>query len=141
MDTCILTPDIPCEVVPRRDATSDELKGIGLALARWSKEELRPGGLLRSIDNIVLAELLGGDDPSELVFPVLRGQDENDCWTITPLTPPHSNPAEAARLLIVACSFCGPGFSRRRAIASLRAALPAGLVGDVVIDGRSWDVP
>jgi hypothetical protein len=141
MDTCTLTPDIPCEVVPRRDATSDELKDLGIALAHWSKEELQPGGLLRSIDNIVLAELLGGDDPSEVVFAIVYAEDDDDRLTITRLPAHHSDPAQAAQQLIVACSFRGTAFSRGRAIASLRDAIPAGLVEDVVLDGRSWNQP
>jgi hypothetical protein len=141
METDTRTPDVSGEVVPRRDATSDELKALGLALADWSEAQLRAGGLLRSIDNIVLAELLGGDDPSEYVFAVLSSEEEDTCLTITCRTPPHSDPAEAARRLIVACSFCGAGYDRRRAIDSLRDAVPAGLVEDVLIDGRSWDQP
>jgi hypothetical protein len=139
MPTNILMPDVPCEVVPRRDATSDDLKMLGLALADWSAAELRPGGLLRSIDNIVLAELLGGDDPSQIVFAVLRGEDDADTVTILRRTPPHMNPARAARELVVACAFCGPDYNRHRAVESLRDAVPAGLVEDVLIDGRSWD--
>src|SRR5262249_10496759 len=54
MDTDNPTPDVPCEIVPRRDATSDGLKLLGLALAHWSQEELRAGGRLASIDNVVV---------------------------------------------------------------------------------------
>jgi hypothetical protein len=140
MATDTLTPDVLCEVVPRRGATSDELKALGVALADWSEGELRDGGLLRSIDNIVLAELLGGDDPSELVFAVLHGDNDDDTVTITRLGPPHSDPAEAAQQLIVSCSFRGPDYSRSRAIESLRHAVPAVLVEDVLIDGRSWNL-
>jgi hypothetical protein len=140
MATDTLTPDVPCEVVPRRGATSDELKALGLALAVWSESELREGGLLRCIDNIVLAELLGGDDPSELVFAVLHGDTNDDTVTITRLTSPHSDPAAAAQQLIVSCSFRGPGYSRSRAVESLRDAVPAALVEDVLIDGRSWNL-
>jgi hypothetical protein len=141
METNTLTPDVLAEVVPRREATSDQLRALGLALADWSEGELRPGGLLRSIDNIVLTELLGGDDPTEYVFAVLRGADEDDAITITCRTPQHADPAEAARCLIVACSFRGPGYDRSRAVESLRAAVPAALVEDVRIDGRSWNLP
>ncbi len=140
MDTKILTPDVPAEVLPRRQATSADLKALGLALADWSTEELAPGGLLRSIDNIVLTELVGGDDPSEVVFAVLYGEDDDDCLTITRLTR-HAEPAAAAQLLIVACSFRGSVYSRRRAVESLRDAVPAALVEDVIIDGRSWNLP
>jgi hypothetical protein len=140
METNTLTPDVPGEVLPRREATSDELKALGLALADWSEAELRPGGLLRSIDNIVLTELLGGDDPSEVVFAVLYGPQDDECFTITQRTPPHSDPAEAARRLIVACVFRGSVYDRRRAVESLRDAVPAALVQDVLIDGRSWDL-
>lgn len=140
METNTLTPDVPCEVVPRRGATSDELKALGLALADWSEGELRAGGLLCSIDNIVLAELLGGDDPSDFVFAVLYGDDGADPLTITRLPPAHSDPAEAAQRLIVFCSFRRPDYSRSRAIESLRDAVPAGLVEDVLIDGRSWNL-
>jgi hypothetical protein len=141
METNTLTPDIPGEVLPRRGATSDDLKALGLALADWSETELQPGGLLHSIDNIVLTELLGGDDPSEIVFAVLRGTDDGDFVTITQRTLAHSDPAEAAGRLIVACLFRGSGYDRHRAVESLRDAIPAALVEDVLIDGRSWDSP
>ena len=141
METNTLTPDIPGTVLPRRGATSDELKALGLALTDWSEAELRPGGLLRAIDNVVLTELLGGDDPSEVVFAVLRGEDNGDFVTITQRTPPHSDPAEAAGRLIVACLFRGSAYDRPRAVESLRDAIPAALVEDVLIDGRSWDLP
>ncbi|HKI30979.1 MAG TPA: hypothetical protein VKA46_03880 [Gemmataceae bacterium] len=141
METNTLRPDVPGEIVPRPDATSDDLKVLGLALSDWSKVELRPGGLLRSIDNIVLTELLGGDDPAAVVFAVIYGEDDGDCLTILRRTPPHSDPADAARQLVVACSFRGSVYSRRRAVESLRDAVPAGLVEDVLIDGRSWDLP
>jgi hypothetical protein len=142
MDTNTLTPDICGEVLPRHDATSDELRVLGVALIDWSRDELRPGGLLRSIDNIVLTELLGGDDPSEVVFAIVYAEDDDDCLTIMRRTPAaHSDPAEAARQLIVACLFHGSVYNRHRVVESLRDAVPAGLVEDVVIDGRSWDLP
>ena len=140
METDALTPDVPCDIVPRHDATSDGLKLLGLALAQWSQEELRPGGLLRHIDNIVLAELLGGDDPSDLVFALVHGEEEGECLTVRRCGLPHSNPTEAARRLVVACSFSGPGYSRQQAIDSLREGVPSGLVEDVLLDGRSWDL-
>ena len=40
----------------------------------------------------------------------------------------------------VTCAFRGSGYDRRRVIDSLRRAVPAALVEDVLIDGRSWDV-
>jgi hypothetical protein len=142
METNTLTPDVLCEVVPRRDATSDGLKLLGLALAHWSEGQLQPGGLLRSIDNIVLAELLGGDDPSDVVFAVVYGEgDDDDGLTIVRRGTQHADPALAAQQLTVACTFRGPDFDRRRAIASLRDAVPADLVEDIVIDGRSWAEP
>jgi hypothetical protein len=141
METNTLIPDVCGEVVPRRDATSDQLKALGQALAEWSDGELRPDGLLQSIDNFVLAELLGGDDPTEYVFAVLRGEDTDDPVTITCRPSPHSDPAEAARCLVIACCFRGPGYNRGRAVDSLRAAVPADLVEDVLIDGRSWNLP
>jgi hypothetical protein len=141
METNTLTPDVPAEVQPRRDATSDDLMALGRALADWSEGQLAPGGLLRFIDNIVLTELVGGDDPSEVVFAVCYGEDDADVLTITRRATVHSNPAAAAQLLIVACTFRGPGYSRRRVVESLRDAIPAALVEDVVIDGRSWNLP
>jgi hypothetical protein len=141
METDTLTPDVPAEVLPRRGATSDDLKSLGRALADWSEGELAPGGLLRFIDTIVLTELVGGDDPSEVVFAVCYGEDDGDVLTITRRAPPHSDPAAASRLLVVACSFRGTGYRRRRVVESLRDAIPAALVEDVVIDGRSWNLP
>jgi hypothetical protein len=142
METNTLIPDVPAEILPRRDATSDELKALGELLADWSEGELAPEGLLRFIDNIVLIELVGGDDPGELIFAVFySADDDDDGLTVTRRATPHSDPAAAARLLVVACRFRGAGYSRRRAVESLRDAIPAALVEDVLIDGRSWDLP
>jgi hypothetical protein len=141
MSPNIIAHDIPAEIVPRREATSDDLKLLGLALATWSEEELRPGGVLRFIDNIVLTELIGGDDPSEVVFSIFYGETDEECLTIVRRTPPHADPAEAARRLIVACSFHGSGYDRQRTVESLRGRLPANLIEDVLIEGRSWELP
>jgi hypothetical protein len=141
METNTLTPDVPAEVLPSRAATSDDLKALGHALADWSESELRPDGLLRDIDNIVLTELLGGDDPSDVVFAVVYGEDDDDGLTIIRRATPHADPVTAAALLVVAFSFRGAGYNRRRAVESLRDAVPAALVEDVIIDGRSWDLP
>src|SRR5690349_4754674 len=110
METNILAPDVAGEILPRRTATSEELKLLGQLLTGWSEEELRAGGLLRAIDNIVLTELMGGDDPSGVLFAVVSGDDPNDWVAISRLTPPHSDPAEAAGRLVVCCTFRGPAY-------------------------------
>jgi hypothetical protein len=141
MDTNIPTPDILCEILPRREATSDGLKLLSLALAHWSERELRPGGLLAWIDNIVLTELLSGDDLSEVVFAVVYAEAYDDCLTILRRDLRHSDPAEAAQRLVVACTFHGSGYSRTSAVASLRDGVSVELVEDVLLDGRGWNLP
>jgi hypothetical protein len=137
MDTDTLTPDVPCQVVPRPDAKSDERKALGLALASWSEQQLAADGLLRSIDNIVLTELLGGDDASDLVFAIVFAESDDDSLTILRRGDQRSD--DAAQDTVVFCAFRGDGYSRCRAIASLRAGIPVNLVHDVLIDGRSWN--
>ncbi len=136
METNTFTPDVACEVLPRGDASSDDLR----ALAHWSETELR-AGLLDFIDNIVLFELLGGDDPTEVVFAVLYGEDSGDCLTITRRAPVQAERPEAFGQLVVACTFRGSSYDRQRVIQSLRSAIPAALVDDIVLDGRSWNAP
>ena len=140
MATSTFTPDVACEVIPRTEASSDDLRALAVALSAWSEGELRADGLLLTIDNLVLVELLGGDDPSEVVFAVLYGQDDGDCLTITRRTPHHA-PAVAAQNLVVSCAFRGPTYSRQRVLQSLHEAIPAYLVEDIILDGRSWMLP
>jgi hypothetical protein len=140
METEAVTPaDIPCEVLPRPDASAAQLRALGQALADWSGTEFAGEGRLRSIDNIVVAELLGGEDPTEVVFAVIHADSDEDSLTITRRVAWPERPAGSAQQLIVSCSFRGAGYDRRGVIAALRAAIPTELVHDIVIDGRSWN--
>ncbi len=138
METDVLTPDIPCEIVPRCDATPEQLKALGEALAAWSEEQFATDSALRTIDNLVVAQFLGTDDLLEMVFAVVYAESADDGLTIT-RRGRGATQAAAPEPLIVFCSFRGANYDRGRVIAGLRAAIPAELVQDIVIDGRSWN--
>jgi hypothetical protein len=140
METEAVTPaDIPCEVLPRSDASAAQLRALGQALADWSANEFAAEGQLRFIDNLVVAELLGGEDPTELVFAVIHADSDEDSLTITRRVGWPERPAGSAQKLTVSCSFRGAGYDRRGVIAALRGAIPTELVCDILIDGRSWN--
>jgi hypothetical protein len=144
MDTDSQAPDLPCVVKPRANATAEQLKDLGTALAAWSDREAGEGGLLKFIDHLALIDLMGAGEPQDVVAEILG-------WPSSPTLPegaatlPGAAPLPALtaapeELFVFFVLHGGPAFSRRRAVESLRAALPADLVEDVLIDRRSWDV-
>jgi hypothetical protein len=141
---------IECEVVPRPGATPAELKALGSALLRWYVRECRGDGIAHSVDTEALIELLNGRPPAPrvpraapaCVPPGVREPAEPGWLNGYELRVPSldrlrdaiAGARRPAALLRVRDGKC----DRCRAVASLRQHLPASLIDDVFVDGRSW---
>ena len=107
---------IRCTVIPRPDATPRQLQALGAALHRWYRQEYREHGMALYTNEEATRALLDG------------------------LWPPPDSPKRktAHRATVPLEVRGGRSYNREATIASLRKAIPAGLVEDVFIDGRSW---
>jgi hypothetical protein len=130
------------EVIARPGATPSQLKVLGITLCAWGEREGGRTGMLHSIDNLSLLSLLSDGSPESLFLQILgaspppKGRNgKGRSFRPQPSEPAAEDPAERSVFFVVRG---GPGYNRRRLIASLRRSLPAELVQDVVVDGRSW---
>jgi hypothetical protein len=144
---------LDCEVIPRPGAMPAELKALGTALLRWYVRECGPDGVAHSVDTEALIELLNGRVPAPRVPRLvavcvpsrsgeaarepagLNGYERRgiDVEQLRQAVPEAQRPAALLRLR--------EGIhDRARVIASLRRHIPADLVGDVLLDGQSWDI-
>lgn len=153
---------LDCAIVPRHDATSEELKELGVALAAWWRAECAsPGSAVERIDEEALDDLRAGELPQPFGLRLLgwfrepgahRGLDIPRRLTAQDMTDVlrharDTNPAIAARipradLRAVFIGLASHGeLVVNRLLTRLRMRLPADLIEDVLIDGRSWDDP
>lgn len=131
--------DLPCFVLPRRNATRQHLRDLGNVLVAWSDEELRKGSSLAFIDHIALLDLIGGGDPEGPVGEFLG-------WPAPEATGEESPSSVATQVVTrtpeeLAIFFAlrrTPAASLRATLARLRAAVPLDLIEDIRIDRRSW---
>jgi hypothetical protein len=142
---------IDCEVIPRAGATPAELKALGSALLHWYVRECRGDGLAHSVDTEALIELLNGRLPAPRVprlspACVPGGAEDfapgglNGYELRTPAVEQLRDALADARRPAALLRVRGGDYDRPRTVASLRRHIPAGLVGDVRLDGRSWDM-
>lgn len=141
---------IVCEVIPRKSADPQELKALGTALLRWYVQERESGGVAHSLDTEALIQLLNGRLPP--TFPgSLRSRD----LTLSPSTPPPTflggyevalpnldrlrEALEWSAQPVAIVRVRRWRFDRERAVASLRTHIPAHLVEDIRVDGKSWN--
>jgi hypothetical protein len=140
---------IDCELIPRREATREQLRQLGSALGEWCQRESSDEGILHYISRDVLADLSNGNQP-----PTFADQYEAMCDEAHSFfAPPPERTAEEKRKRLIAlkeqfgtrvmrrCVFFqvrGNYPERRRAVLNLRAAVPAELVEDLLILDRSW---
>jgi hypothetical protein len=143
---------IDCEVVPRAAATPEQLRALGSALLRWYVRECKEDGIAHSLDTESLIELLNGRVPparlARLSASTVRagsgsnpsavrlGGYEIPVPDIGQLRAAVGEAEEPSAVVRVRKS----NYDRRRTVASLRRILPAELIEDVLIDGRSWNV-
>ena len=143
---------IDCEVIPRPGATPADLKALGSALLRWYVRECRRDGIAHSVDTEALIEMLNGRPPAARVpRPALIGVP---CALDDDSGPPRNGyerraPAGVERLRQALALARRPAallrvregkYDRGRAVAGLRDHLPAALIADVLVDGRTWNM-
>jgi hypothetical protein len=117
---------IRCEVIPRRSATPQELQKLAAALQRWCHNEVKGEGGSRRLDPQAMEDLLAGKLPQRLAVESLIGPDEPD--------------PEADRRAVPVVVRGGPAYDRKVIVQGLRREIPAELVEDVLVAGRSWKV-
>ena len=132
---------IECEIVPRQDATPDELKTLAEALSRWMTVHGQPS-LTTAYG---LTDLRRGELPQPLSMALETFLD--DTLTQRGHTPPSGSQRAVRHQQIL--DKLGPMATSRavylrvrgaeQAAASLRDAIPADLVEDIFIDRRSWN--
>lgn len=153
---------LDCAIIPRHDATSEELKELGAVLTAWWRTECAaPGSAVEQIDEVALDDLRAGELPQPFGLRLLgwfrepgahRGIDIPKRLTAQDMTDVlrqarNANPAIAARIPRADLRAVYIGLANRgelainRLLTRLRLRLPADLIEDVLIDGRSWDEP
>ena len=121
---------VMCELRPRHDATPEHLKALGKALEEWVRRELSDEGILFSIDPSGLASLLLGEPPNPLGVQVMQ-HNEGVSWE---QIRRDLGPVVNDRSL----RFTIKDEPRAKVIESLRQAIPADLVEDILVDDVSW---
>ena len=107
---------INCEIVVRERATADDLTALGRALWRWYSRAWGDAVLCQTQDNQGLADLLGGKLPGLRRTPRFAGR------RIIHLRVPDEAYPDA-----------------QATVDSLRQAVSADRVEEVVVDGKRWD--
>ena len=106
---------IDCDVVVRRGAAPKDLAALGAALWGWASHAAGGAGICRFLDNQALADLIAGKPPAATQT---RGQADRRCAHV--FLRDESSP------------------DRETTIESLRRAIPAEGVVDIVVAGKSW---
>jgi hypothetical protein len=132
---------IDCEVIPRSDASPQELKRLAQVLGGWIERNAMPSVTTA----YALADLRQGELPQPLSVALELYLD--DSLSQRGLAPP-TGPQRALRHHQVLEKLGKMAMSRsvflhvaegREAGISLREAIPPDLVQDILIDRRSWD--
>ena len=124
---------VACELLPLREATTDQLKTLGTAIREWVHREQCPGGVLESIDQDGLLSLLQGEPPIPLGAQVAGHHKGVDPKKIQE----DLGPLFAHRSLRFTVKD-EPDCTRDQVFESLRQASPADLVEDILIGDVSW---
>lgn len=144
---------IECEIIPKADATPEELRRLGSALARWSRRESGDDGILSFISRNVLADLSTGKQPPTFLSQYQNMLDETKALYSNPKPLSYEEQLQRASKLkddlgeeralrrLVYFQVRGGAYANRKdVIASLRQDIPPELVANVLIDNRGWDV-
>lgn len=143
---------IECEVIPRPDATPEQLRQLGSALARWSRRESGDDGILSFISRNVLADLSTGKQPPTFLSQYQNMLDETKALFANPKPLTYEEQLQRAsklrddlgeeralRRLVYFQVRGGAYATRKEVIESLRQDIPPELVAHVMVDNRDWD--
>ncbi len=109
---------IRCDVILSWQATPAQLAALGAALWRWCNWGAGNTGIYQFLDNQALADLIAGRFPTASLTP--RPADQRGVYF--GVEDKVSS-------------------DRRASIASLRRAMPAAGIEDILVEGSSWNLP
>jgi hypothetical protein len=104
-----------CDVVLKWSATPEQLRAVGDAFWRWCNGAEGNTGVYQHLDNQALADLIAGRFPASHHAP----------WSFEPRGIQFRVRAEASQ-------------DRQATLDSLRRAIPAGGIEDIIVDDLSW---
>jgi hypothetical protein len=154
-----------CEIIPRQDANPEQLKRLGRVLAQWWQDEGKDRARgTQWIDQSAVNDLLAGELPQPFALRLLAevnshaeatGDRKKATTSAARISTRELYEAlERARQVYPQLRRLIPqpdsrtvrvnlglrsGTERDRLIDTLRLALPAELVEDVLLNGKSWD--
>lgn len=144
---------IECEIIPRPDATPEQYRQLGGALAQWSRRESGDDGILHFLSRFVLADLTNGKPPSTFLSQYENMLDESRQLYTNPKPLTYEEQLQRSSKLrddlgeeralrrIVYFQVLGGAYANRKmVIDSLRQDIPPELVFDVMVDHRSWEL-
>jgi hypothetical protein len=106
-----------CDLILQWSATPEQLTALGAALWRWCNRAAGATRIYQLLDNQALADLIAGKLPASSQTPCRGDRRSIHFW------------------------FQGEASHDRQAtIGSLRRAIPAAGVEDIVINGKSWNL-
>jgi len=134
---------IECEIVPLKNATGAQLQALGTALRRWARREMGKGGMARAVDQRALEDLGKGELPQPMASRLsdMFGKPGAARGTAHELASDRVRNVfpQLPNEQTIRIKLCGdPSYRRALAIQSLAQEVPADLVEDIRIDGRSW---
>jgi hypothetical protein len=125
----------PGVIVPRLDLLPTGYKRLGKAVRQWARCA-QQGDTVVWIDQPSLADLMAGEPPATAAVNLFRRAPKPGDRPLTALAR-RLGPKATDRKLAFALK--GGEFDRYSAIELLKEYIPADLVVDVRIAGRSWD--
>ena len=141
---------LDCEVIPRSTATSEQLRALGGALAVWARHESADIGILHFISRGALVNLANGNPPPSFFeqYQEMLNEARALMGDVAALGAEQQQQerkklretlGETSARRTLFFQVRGSYATRARIFANLRENIPADLVDDVVVAGRSWD--